>query len=50
MHGVLLLAIFGFCVASRVGPRGHRPPCCRVVAGAGWPATLYPTEASRTAR
>ncbi len=43
MHGVLLLAIFGFCVvlAQAVAARRPLPALLAVIAGAGWPATLY---------
>jgi transglutaminase superfamily protein len=43
MHGVLLLAIFGFCVvlAQSVAARRPLPALLAVIAGAGWPAALY---------
>ena len=46
MHGVLVLAIFGFCVllAQFVAARRPLPAVLTVLAGAGWPATLYPVE------
>ena len=46
MHGVLLLAIFGFCVvlAQTVAARRPLPALLAVIAGAGWPATLYPSR------
>ncbi len=46
MHGVLVLAIFGFCVvlAQAVAARRALPAVFAVIAGAGWPATLYPSE------
>ena len=46
MHGVLLLAIFGFCVvlAQSVAARRPLPALLAVIAGAGWPATLYPSR------
>lgn len=42
MHGVLLLAIFGFCLvlAQAVAARRPLPALLAVIAGAGWPATL----------
>ena len=44
MHGVLLLAIFGFCVvlAQAIAARRPLPALLAVIAGAGWPAALYP--------
>ena len=46
MHGVLLLAIFGFCVVleQAVAARRPIPALLAVIAGAGWPAALYPTQ------
>ena len=46
MHGVLLLAIFGFCVllAQALASRQALPAVLVVIAGAGWPAALYPTD------
>ena len=46
MHGVLVLAIFGFCLvlAQLVAARRPLPAVLTVIAGAGWPATLYPVE------
>ena len=46
MHGVLVLAIFGFCLllAQFVAARRPLPAVLTVIAGAGWPATLYPVE------
>ena len=46
MHGVLVLAIFGFCLALAqfVAARKPLPAVLTVLAGAGWPATLYPVE------
>ena len=46
MHGVLVLAIFGFCalLAQFAAARRPLPAVLTVVAGAGWPATLYPLE------
>ena len=45
MHGVLLLAIFGFCavLAQAVAARRPLPALLAVIAGAGWPAALYPS-------
>ena len=46
MHGVLLLAIFGFCavLAQSVAARRPLPALLAVIAGAGWPAALYPSQ------
>ena len=46
MHGVLLLAIFGFCVvlAQAIAARRALPALLAVIAGAGWPAALYPSD------
>ena len=46
MHGVLVLAIFGFCLllAQFAAARRPLPAVLTVIAGAGWPATLYPVE------
>ena len=46
MHGVLVLAIFGFCVALAqfAAARKPLPAVLTVIAGAGWPAALYPVE------
>ena len=46
MHGVLLLAIFAFCVvlAQAIAARRPLPALLAVIAGAGWPATLYPSS------
>jgi protein-glutamine gamma-glutamyltransferase len=46
MHGVLLLAIFGFCVvlAQAIAARRPLPALLAVIAGAGWPAALYPSS------
>src|SRR5215218_8650524 len=46
MHGVLVLAVFGFCLALGLTLASRRPlPAVLVVlAGAGWPATLYPSR------
>ncbi|MCP9485884.1 MAG: DUF3488 and transglutaminase-like domain-containing protein [Gaiellaceae bacterium MAG52_C11] len=45
MHGVLVLASFGFCVLLGLAIASRRPlPAVLVLlAGAGWPATLLPT-------
>ena len=45
MHGVLLLAIFGFCtvLAQAVAARRPLPALLALIAGAGWPAALYPS-------
>ncbi len=46
MHGVLLLALFGFCVvlAQSIAARRPLPALLAVIAGAGWPAALYPSS------
>ncbi len=46
MHGVLVVAIFGFCLALAqfIAARRPLPAVLTVLAGAGWPATLYPVE------
>jgi transglutaminase-like putative cysteine protease len=46
MHGVLILAIFGFCLVLALAAAARRPlfAVLAVVAGAGWPATLYPSR------
>ena len=43
MHGVVLLAIFGFCLvlAQSIAARRPLPALLAVIAGAGWPAALY---------
>ena len=48
MHGVVVLAIFGFCLAlALASPRDVRLlAVLAVVAGAGWPATLVPGRES----
>ena len=45
MHGVLILAVFGFCLvlAQAVAARLPLLGVFAVIAGAGWPATLYPS-------
>jgi transglutaminase-like putative cysteine protease len=44
MHGVVLAAIFGFCVVIGLGIATRRPLVAglALVVGAGWPATLLP--------
>lgn len=44
MHGVILTAIFGFCVVVALGIATRRPLVAgmALVVGAGWPATLLP--------
>ena len=44
MHGVLLLAIFTFTALAALAVAARRPLLAGlvVVAGAGWPATIYP--------
>ena len=46
MHGVLVLAIFGFCVllGQFAAARKPMPAVLTVIAGAGRPATLYPLD------
>ena len=46
MHGVVVLAIFGFCLVLAHAIAARRPlvAVLAVVAGAGWPATLYPSR------
>jgi transglutaminase-like putative cysteine protease len=46
MHGVLLLAIFAFCLGLGVALASRRPLVAVLVllAGAGWPGTLLPTQ------
>jgi Transglutaminase-like superfamily/TgpA N-terminal domain len=43
MHGVVLLAIFGFCLVLAQSIAARRPlsAVLAVIAGAGWPAALY---------
>jgi transglutaminase-like putative cysteine protease len=45
MHGVLLLALFGFCavLAQSIAARRPLPALLALIAGAGWPAALYPS-------
>ena len=44
MHGVVLTAIFGFCVVIGLGIAARRPivAALALMVGAGWPATLLP--------
>jgi transglutaminase-like putative cysteine protease len=44
MHGVVLAAIFGFCLVIALGIATRRPLVAglALVVGAGWPATLLP--------
>jgi transglutaminase-like putative cysteine protease len=46
MHGVVILAIFGFCLVLAHAIAARRPllAVLAVVAGAGWAATLYPSQ------
>ena len=46
MHGVIILAIFGFCLVLAHAVAARRPlvAVLAVVAGAGWAATLYPSR------
>jgi transglutaminase-like putative cysteine protease len=46
MHGVVMLALFAFCavLAQAAAARLALPAVLAVVAGAGWPATLYPSR------
>jgi transglutaminase-like putative cysteine protease len=46
MHGVVLMAIFGFCLVIALGIAARRPVVASLglVAGAAWPATLLPGE------
>lgn len=46
MHGVLLLAIFGFCLTLGLALAARRPlpAALAVIAGGGWPATLVRSE------
>ncbi|HUQ23965.1 MAG TPA: transglutaminaseTgpA domain-containing protein, partial [Gaiellaceae bacterium] len=46
MHGVLVLAIFAFCLAFAQFAAARRPlpAVLTLVAGAGWPATLLSTD------
>jgi protein-glutamine gamma-glutamyltransferase len=44
MHGVLLLAVFVFSLAAALAIAARRPSIAilALLAGAGWPATIYP--------
>ena len=46
MNGVVLLAIFGFCfcLAQAAASRRPLPTVLVLLAGAGWPATLLPSQ------
>jgi transglutaminase-like putative cysteine protease len=46
MHGVLVLAIFGFCLvlAQALAARRPLPAILAVLVGAGWPATLLASQ------
>ena len=46
MHGVLVIAIFAFCLVIAHAIAARRPliAVLALVAGAGWPATLYPEQ------
>ena len=46
MHGVLVLAVFGFCLVLGHAAAARRPllAVVAVVAGAGWPAALAPSR------
>ena len=46
MHGVVVLAIYGFCLVLAHAIAARRPlvAVLAVVAGAGWAATLYPSR------
>ena len=46
MHGVVLLAVFLFTAGAALAVRARRPILASLVmvAGAGWPATIYPTN------
>ncbi|MHB1243739.1 MAG: transglutaminase family protein [Gaiellaceae bacterium] len=46
MHGVIVLAIFGFCLvlAHAAAARRPLPALLAVIAGAGWPAALSPAR------
>ena len=45
MHGIVLLAIFGFCLAGALAVAAERPLLAglALVVGAAWPATLVPS-------
>jgi protein-glutamine gamma-glutamyltransferase len=46
MHGVLLLAVFGFCLLAALAVAARRPVAAALVLliGAGWPATILPGD------
>ena len=46
MQGLVLLAIFGFCTVLALTIASRRPllALLALLAGAGWPATLYPPD------
>jgi transglutaminase-like putative cysteine protease len=46
MHGVILLAVFTFTALGALAVRARRPLLASLilVAGAGWPATIYPAH------
>jgi transglutaminase-like putative cysteine protease len=46
MHGVVLLAVFVFTALAALAVRARRPllSCLVLVAGVGWPATIYPGQ------
>jgi transglutaminase-like putative cysteine protease len=46
MHSVLVLAIFAFCVGLGLALASRRPLLAVLIllAGAGWPATLFPSQ------
>jgi transglutaminase-like putative cysteine protease len=47
MHAVVLIAIFGFCLAVALGIAARRPlvASAALLVGAAWPTTLVPTSA-----
>ena len=51
MHGLVLLAVFGFCVVLGLAIASRRPllALLALLAGAGWPVTLFPPKASSSA-
>jgi hypothetical protein len=46
MQGLVLLAVFGFCVVLGLAVASRRPlpALLALLAGAGWPVTLYPAD------
>ncbi len=46
MHGLVLLAVFGFCAVLGLAIASRRPllALLALLAGAGWPMTLYPPD------